>query len=119
MLRDGLLHNRKDMKKNVSTQEAHIRTLVGIILLLLALFLIDNAVGKILFATIAAVLAGTAFLHSCPLYTLMDKSKQKVVPLTTTPETSTPPVPIPEKPVVGMEEESTAPIEVTEEEKVI
>ncbi|HCC05486.1 TPA: hypothetical protein DEP58_04255 [Patescibacteria group bacterium] len=109
------------MKKNVSTQEAHIRTLIGIILLLLALFLIDNAVIKILFATIAAILAGTAFLHSCPLYTLMDKSKQKIAPDTNTSET-TPSTPMPEEPVVQTEEESTvtAPVEeeTTEEKKV-
>jgi len=107
------------MKKNVSTQEAHIRTLVGIVLLLLALFLIDNAVVKILFATIAAILAGTAFFHSCPLYTLMEKSKQEVISPATTPEASTPPETMPEKPIVGMEEESATPLEETAEEKVI
>jgi len=79
------------MKKNVSIQEAHIRTLVAIILLLLALFIINNAVGRILFAVLAAILAGTAFFHTCPLYTLMDKSTREQEPEAATEPTNTPP----------------------------
>lgn len=107
------------MKKNIDTQEAHIRTIAGAVILLFALFFVDNASFRILLAIIAAVLAGTAYMRSSPIKTLMEKRTQKADPLETTLETDTPPAPMPEKPVVGMEEESTAPTEEITEGKTV
>lgn len=107
------------MNKNVSIQEAHIRTLISVILILLALFIIDNQILRILFAVVAAVLAATAFFHTCPFYTLTKKDSSEQTPeVQVTPEAST--VPMPDKPIVGMEEESTpTPTEDIAEEKKV
>ncbi len=62
------------MKKNINTQEANIRTIISIILILLALLIVNNAAIKIIFAVIAASLAGSAFMRICPIYTFMNKN---------------------------------------------
>jgi hypothetical protein len=61
------------MKKNIDPQEAQMRTLVAVLLLLVALFLESTAI-RILLAVSSAILAGTAFLRSCPIYTLLGKN---------------------------------------------
>lgn len=61
------------MKKNIGTQEAYVRITISIFALLLALFVFDGPVGKILFATLAAILAGTAFLRTCPINKLIGR----------------------------------------------
>lgn len=65
------------MEKNVGTDEAHIRTAAGAVLVIIAMFIIENATLRILFATMAAVLAGTAFFRTCPLYYVMKKSTRE------------------------------------------
>lgn len=62
------------MQKNIGTQEAYIRIAVAVIVLLLALFITQSPVIKILFALLAAVLAGTAFLRTCPLNTALKRN---------------------------------------------
>jgi hypothetical protein len=64
------------MQKNVGTQEAYIRIGVGIVVLLIALFT-ENPTVRIILAVIAAILAGTAFLRSCPINTLIKRNTHK------------------------------------------
>jgi hypothetical protein len=62
------------MEINVGTKDGHIRIALGAVIILIALFLVEQPVIRILLAIIAAVLAGTAFLHHCPLYKMMGKN---------------------------------------------
>jgi hypothetical protein len=62
------------MDKNVGTRDGHIRIAAGAVIILIALFLVEQPVARILLAIVAAVLAGTAFLHHCPLYRMMGKN---------------------------------------------
>jgi Protein of unknown function (DUF2892) len=74
------------MQKNIDSSEAYLRTTASIGALLFALFLIENPIGKILFATVAAALAGTAFLRSCPIYTFLKKNDNTETPHEMQPE---------------------------------
>lgn len=65
------------MKKNIGTQEAHIRTIAGVVVLLFALFIVDNPNFRILLAVIAAILAGTAYMRSCLIYTLLKRDTSR------------------------------------------
>jgi hypothetical protein len=79
------------MKKNIDEREAQLRTLAGVLLLLFALFL-ENSTLRILFAMSAAILAGTSFLRTCLLYTLLGKKiseQQQVLTDTQTKEENT------------------------------
>ncbi len=70
------------MHKNITDKEAHIRTVASIVLLFTALLFIDAPVVKILLASIAAILAGTAFFRTCPLYMFLKKDREgEVQPL--------------------------------------
>ncbi len=62
------------LKKNVGTHDAHLRIVFGIFFLLFAIFLIENPTAKILLAVVATILAGTASLRFCPLYTLIHRT---------------------------------------------
>jgi hypothetical protein len=78
--------------KNIGPQDANIRTILATVLILLGFFVIENPYIRIAVAVVSAVLAGTAFLRSCPLYHYLGKNTctdQGVVASTKTPETST------------------------------
>ncbi len=62
------------MKKNVGIKEANIRTLVAAVLILLVFFFVKNPYIQIISALISAVLAGTAFLRTCPVYHYLHKN---------------------------------------------
>lgn len=62
------------MKKNLNTREANIRTLVAAVLILGVFFFVENPYVQIICALISAVLAGTAFLRTCPIYHYMGKN---------------------------------------------
>jgi hypothetical protein len=62
------------MKKNVGTKDANIRTLVAAALILGVFFFVENPYIQIVCAIISAVLAGTAFLRTCPVYHYMHKN---------------------------------------------
>lgn len=57
------------MKKNVGKTDASLRVVGAAVLLLIALFVIEMPAVQILLALVAAVLATTAFLRTCPVYT--------------------------------------------------
>lgn len=76
------------MKKNISTQEAYVRTTLAVLTLLLALFVAENSIGKILFATLAAILAGTAFLRTCPINKLIGRNMYDEVTTSQQPQTT-------------------------------
>jgi len=61
------------MKKNVGNHESNIRMVAGALIVLFALFIVEAPVVKIVLATVAAILAGTAFLHFCPINTLLKR----------------------------------------------
>jgi hypothetical protein len=61
-------------KINVGTKDANYRTLAAAVLVLVTFFFIENPYLRIVLATIAAVLAGTAFLRTCPLYTYLGRN---------------------------------------------
>ena len=61
------------MQKNVSENEARVRTVIAAILVLVALFLVENSTAQIVMALVAAILAGTAFLNVCPMRSLCSK----------------------------------------------
>lgn len=61
------------MKKNVGNHEANIRMVAGALIVLFALFVVEVPVIKIFLATLAAILAGTAFIHYCPVNALLKK----------------------------------------------
>lgn len=63
-----------NLKKNVGTHDAHIRIVFGVFFLLFAIFLVENPTAKILLAVASAILAGTASLRFCFLYTLLHKN---------------------------------------------
>lgn len=67
------------MEKNIGSEEAHIRTIAGAVLILFAMFIIENATLRILVATLSAILAGTAFFRTCPLYYLIRKNTRETV----------------------------------------
>lgn len=66
------------MEKNIGSEEAHIRTIAGAVLILFAMFIIENATLRILVATLSAILAGTAFFRTCPLYYLLKKNTREI-----------------------------------------
>jgi uncharacterized membrane protein YraQ (UPF0718 family) len=59
------------MTKNVGDNDATARTVAAIVLILVALLLVENPYLRIVLALISAVLAGTAFVRSCPMYSLL------------------------------------------------
>ena len=62
------------MQKNVGDQEAYMRIGAAVVFLLLALFITENPSLRILLAVLAAILAGTAFLRTCPINTLLKRN---------------------------------------------
>jgi uncharacterized membrane protein YraQ (UPF0718 family) len=66
------------MKKNIGTHDANMRMVAGVFIIVFALFLVDQYVIRIILAVIAAILAGTAFLHTCPLYVILGKDTCEV-----------------------------------------
>jgi hypothetical protein len=63
------------MNKNMSTEDAHIRTAIALVLVLIALFFIEQPALRIILALVAGVLATTAFLRTCPVYDIMYAKK--------------------------------------------
>ena len=55
------------MKKNVGSRESNIRMVAGAVIVLYALFIVEAPTVKIVLATVAAILAGTALIHFCPI----------------------------------------------------
>ena len=53
------------------------RSLAGALIVLFALFIVDNYAVRILLAAVAAVLAGTAFLRYCPINTLLKRDSRE------------------------------------------
>jgi hypothetical protein len=78
------------MNKNMSAEDAHIRTAIALVLVLIALFFIEQPALRIIFALVAGVLATTAFLRTCPVYNFLYNKKpsleKDVVVETDTPE---------------------------------
>jgi hypothetical protein len=62
------------IQKNVGTNEAYLRTAVAAVLVLLALFLVDGPVMRIVLAVLAAILAGSAFIRTCPINHLLGRN---------------------------------------------
>jgi len=62
------------MDKNVGVKDGHIRIALGAVIILIALFLVEQPVVRILLALISAALAGTAYVHHCPIYRCMGKN---------------------------------------------
>lgn len=62
------------MEKNIGTQEAHMRTIIAVVLLLIALLVVESPFLKIVLAIVAATLALTAFLRTCPVNTMLHKN---------------------------------------------
>jgi hypothetical protein len=62
------------MQKNVGKTDSLIRLLLAAVLVVVALFLVDNAVLRIITAVVAAVLAITSFMSMCPIYHLLGKN---------------------------------------------
>lgn len=76
------------------------RIVIAAVLVLVALFLLqDHPYLRTILALFGAVLAGTAYLHSCWLYTLMDKN-------TCEPDAAPTPAPEQTSPAEGAEESS-------------
>ena len=69
------------MTKNVGTGDAHMRIIVSAILVLVALLVVENQYLRIVLTFVGAVLAGTAYFHTCWLYTLMGKNTCEPEPL--------------------------------------
>ena len=61
------------MKRNIGAQESNMRMLAGGLIILFAMFVVDIPSVKIVLATLAAILAGTAFLRYCPINTLLKR----------------------------------------------
>ena len=55
----------------MSTEDAHIRTAIALVLVLIALFFIEQPALRIILALVAGVLATTAFLRTCPVYNFL------------------------------------------------
>lgn len=70
-----ILYGGIEMKPNVGTVDRAIRLIVGLGLIVLALFsgmaLFDGGVMKWGAVIVGLVLAGTAMVRSCPMYTLL------------------------------------------------
>ena len=62
------------MTKNVGTREGHIRVGVAAVLVILALFVTHTPVVQIVFVVLAAILAGSAFMHTCPVNHMLGRN---------------------------------------------
>lgn len=69
------------MTKNVGTRDAHVRIVISAVLVLVALLVVENPYLRIVLALFGAILAGTAYFHTCWLYTLMGKNTCEPEPL--------------------------------------
>jgi len=58
------------MTQNVGANDAHARIIAAGVLVLIALFLVENAYVRIVLALVAAALAATAFFRTCFIYRL-------------------------------------------------
>jgi Protein of unknown function (DUF2892) len=80
------------MKKNVGIKDANIRTLIAAVLILVVFFFVKNPYMQIFSALVSAILAGTAFLRTCPMYSILHKNTCEEPSLPTA-HTDTPPTP--------------------------
>jgi len=62
------------MKKNVGAQDAHVRTIIAGVLVVVALLVVDNPYLRIGMALVGAALAATAYIRYCFLYKLLGKN---------------------------------------------
>lgn len=62
------------MTKNVGARDAHVRIIVAVVFVVTALLIVDNPYLRIVLASLGAIMAGTAYLRTCWLYTLMGKN---------------------------------------------
>ncbi len=53
------------------------RSLAGALIVLFALFIVENYVVRIILAAIAAILAGTAFLRYCPINAMLKRDSRE------------------------------------------
>ena len=69
------------MTKNVGVRDANVRITISMVLVLVALFVVKDQYLRIVLTLFGAVLAGTAYFHTCWLYTLMGKNTCEPEPL--------------------------------------
>lgn len=66
------------MTKNIGAREANIRTTIAAVLVVVVFFFVTNPYVHIVLALIAAILAGTAFLRTCPINRLLGRNTCEV-----------------------------------------
>jgi len=62
------------LEQNVGARDAQVRTIAGAVVIVVALFFVENPWVRLVLALVAAVLAATGYLHSCYLYKLLGKN---------------------------------------------
>jgi uncharacterized membrane protein len=65
------------MATNMSSVDRVVRGIVGVVLILIALFLAMSTVLQVIFIVIGAILVITALIGFCPLYKLLGISTKK------------------------------------------
>ena len=68
------------MQKNVGTKDAHVRTAIAAVVVVVALFLTNQPYLQIILALIAGALAASAFFHTCFLYRFLGKNTSDDAP---------------------------------------
>ena len=58
-------------EKNMGHRDSQLRTVAAAVVIVVAMFVVDNPWVKIVLALVSAVLAVSAYFHSCYLYKLL------------------------------------------------
>jgi hypothetical protein len=58
-------------EKNIGHRDAQLRTVAAAVVIVVAMFLVNNPWVKIVLAVVSAALAVSAYFHSCYLYKLL------------------------------------------------